>query len=74
MYKLILLNYCMQDIEGPIVAATILDLIHGQNLPAPYICCCSEYDSREYKSKAMSSGMDIFLIKPITAIMLNDVL
>ena len=74
MYKLIMLDYCMADMQGPQVAITISALLESQNLPAPYMCCCSAYDGQTYYRAAISSGMDLFLRKPITAMMIKQVL
>ena len=43
MFKLILLDYSMQDMNGPQVAMKVRELVAEHNLNQPLICCCSAY-------------------------------
>jgi two-component system sensor histidine kinase BarA len=70
MYKLILLDYSMPEMDGPQVAIAIRNLFTNNPLvtekDSPYICCCTAYGEEAFKRKALSAGMDDFLQKPIT--------
>ena len=50
-YKLILMDYSMPQQNGPECTANILDYMRrsAPELPRPYICCVSAYDSAEFK-------------------------
>lgn len=71
MYKVIFLDYSMPDMDGPAVAALIrqmldnIDDIFTAEYQRPYICCCTAYDEAGFKSKALESGMDKFISKPV---------
>jgi len=70
MYKLILLDYSMPEMEGPQVAMAIRNLFKTSIVlsegETPYICCCTAYDDAEFKRKALTAGMDDLLTKPIS--------
>ena len=66
MYKLILLDYSMQDIDGPQIARMIIELAANKGIEKPFICCFTAYSEANFKTKALESGMDIFLVKPMT--------
>lgn len=66
MYKLILLDYSMQDIDGPQIARVITELAANRGIEKPFICCFTAYSEATFKTKALESGMDIFLVKPMT--------
>ena len=65
MYKLIILDYSMPEIDGPRTAAEIRQYIDSKGLQMPFICCCTAYNEAAFKSKAFALGMDNFLIKPM---------
>ena len=70
MYKLILLDYSMPEMDGPQVAVAIRSLFRTSilvtEIDTPYICCCTAYGEAAFKKKALSAGMDNFLTKPIS--------
>ena len=65
MYEIILLDYSMPDIDGPVVATNIREMLSDCMLisadQTPFICCCTAYDERKFKKKALSAGMNQFL-------------
>ena len=65
MYKLILLDYSMPDMNGPEVSQRIREILTPEQ--QPYIVCCTAYDHLNVKKIAMESGMDRFLNKPVEA-------
>ena len=71
MYKLILLDYSMPEMDGPQVAFALGKLFKASVMMTedeiPYICCLSAYTEAGFKSKAISSGMNDFMTKPITS-------
>ena len=48
MYKLILLDFSMPDMNGPTVASIIRDL-YNNNADEPFICCCTAYGDEAFK-------------------------
>ena len=55
MYKVILLDYSMPEMEGPQVAIEIRRMLSGSILvdqsshKPPYICCCTAYVEASFK-------------------------
>ena len=43
MYKLVLLDFSMPDMDGPEVAIKLRKLLNDVGLDAPTICCCTAY-------------------------------
>ena len=75
MYKVILLDYSMPDLDGPSVAKGIAELLEeNPTLKKPLICCCTAYSEASFKRTALDSGMDQFLTKPVTFMELRSVL
>ena len=70
MYKLILLDYSMSDLDGPQVASAIREHFETSDWLCtrhrPYICCVTAYQEASFKNKAFSSGMDRFVSKPVS--------
>jgi CheY-like chemotaxis protein len=48
MYKLILLDFSMPDMNGPTVASIIRDLF-DDSADEPFICCCTAYGDETFK-------------------------
>ena len=73
MFKLILLDYSMPELDGPSTAKEIRR-ISGQSLKnesqcliaAPYICCLTAYQHEDYEEVALASGMNEFQTKPMS--------
>lgn len=67
MFKLILLDYSMPDMDGPQVCREIRNMVESSNGTStqPYICCCTAYTDQEYVEVAFKAGMNDFLTKPI---------
>lgn len=73
MYKLVLLDYNMPEMDGPAVAKRIHELFRSNSLllsttdtkDRPYIVCCSAYEADEIIKSALDAGMDQFLSKPL---------
>ena len=78
MYKIILLDYSMPEMDGPNVAAEIRFIFQQNTLlgedQIPYICCCTAYTETSFKQKAIAAGMDHFLIKPVKSSELAEIL
>ena len=71
MFKIVLLDYSMPEMDGPTTAEEMWRLFRNSSIITneklqPYICCCTAYVDEEYKSKAIAAGMDYFLTKPIS--------
>ena len=43
MYKIILLDYSMPEMDGPQVAIELRQMLEEARLAIPYICCCTAY-------------------------------
>ena len=65
MFKLILLDYSMPDMDGPEVASQIRKTLTEKDIAQPFICCCSAYSDESFFEKAFASGMDKYLVKPV---------
>ena len=78
MYKVILLDYSMPEMDGPQVAAEIRRIFQNSVLldteSVPYICCCTAYSEATFKRQALASGMDHFITKPISYYELEEVI
>ena len=67
MYKLILLDYSMPELDGPSTAKEIRR-ISGQSFEnetqcltaEPYICCVTAFQHEDYQEDALASGMNEF--------------
>ena len=73
MYKLILLDFSMLDMNGPAVASQIRDLYNNCS-DEPFICCCTAYGDAAYIEQALQSGMNRFQTKPLKMSDLDEML
>lgn len=68
MYKVIMLDFSMPEMDGPQVAIEIRRMLNKSILTtsskSPFICCCTAYAEASFRGKAIDSGMDHFLTKP----------
>ena len=63
MYKLVLIDYSMPEMDGPQVAIALRSLFKSVSLneeSEPYLCCCTAYEE-----EAFMSGMNGFMTKPV---------
>ncbi len=78
MYKIILLDYSMPEMDGPQVAIEIRRLLTQSilfdNKDMPFLCCCTAYAEATFKRQALQAGMDQFLTKPINPSELYQIL
>ena len=51
MYKTVLLDYSMPQMDGPTVATYISEILERNNMlhEKPYICCCSAYQEANFR-------------------------
>lgn len=49
MYKLILMDFSMPDMNGTEVTRKIRQFISSSGLSQPFICCCSAYTDQAYR-------------------------
>ena len=77
MYKVILLDYSMPEMDGPQLAVEIQKLLDSSilfdNKDKPFICCCTAYYEAVFRRQAKLAGMDRFLTKPIEKKDLNEI-
>ena len=73
LFKLILLDYNMGDLNGPETARTMqrkfaeFRAINPQVVcRMPYMCCLSAFTASEARQIALDSGMDQYVQKPIS--------
>ena len=67
MYKLILMDYSMPRCDGPNTTEKIRQLL-TENVceeDSPYICFLTAYSNKENQMRAIESGGDSFLVKPV---------
>ena len=78
MYKIILLDYSMPDLDGPQTARRISELFKENPILSshqkPFICCCTAYTEAQYQRIAIESGMDKFISKPINNDEIKEIL
>ena len=75
MYKIIILDYSMPDMDGPQVAMKITEMFVSKLLlQKPFICYCTSYSEAHFMRKAIEAGMDKFLTKPVTLKELQELL
>ena len=73
MYKLILLDFSMPDMNGPAVASQIRDLLDDSS-QEPFICCCTAYGDEAFMRQALQAGMNRFQTKPLKMSDLDEML
>ena len=66
MYKLLLIDYSMPEIDGIMLIKQLRELIVENGLPHPTYCCCTAYTSKEHHDIAIASGFHVFMTKPAT--------
>ena len=66
MYKIIILDYSMPQMDGPQVALHIRQRLEQLRIRIPYICCATAYTEHSFKQNAAAYGMDYFLTKPFS--------
>lgn len=71
MYKLILLDFSMPDIDGPEVARQARVIFEEQgksdaDISNPVICCCTAYTEATFMREAFLAGMNKFITKPVS--------
>ena len=66
MYKLILMDYSMPWCDGPTSTVKIRQLLTNPcKEDSPYICFLTAYSNKENLVRAIESGGDKFLVKPV---------
>ena len=68
IYKLIMLDFSMPEINGPQTSLAIRELCSEAGIDSsnrPYICCVTAYSEADFKRQALAAGMDQFIIKPL---------
>ena len=50
IYELVLLDYSMPVMDGPQFARELIRVLtEAENLPLPFICCCTAYPEAAFK-------------------------
>ena len=65
MYELILIDFCMPQIDGPSFVQEFRSLIQKAEARMPFICCCSSDEEACQQIEVLGPCMDYFLAKPI---------
>ncbi len=60
--------------NGPQTAFEIRSLCEERGVKKPYICCVTAYSEEHFKTNALESGMDEFVLKPIGQDKLQEIL
>lgn len=74
MYKLVLLDYAMPEMNGTEVSLAIHKLFKDINQKAPFICCFTAYAEPSFQYNSFNAGMDAFMTKPLQNDELNELL
>jgi len=67
MYKTILLDFSMPDMDGPETARQMRSLLAQHDAFQPFIICCTAYDTDHFIEIVYEAGMDKFFTKPVIA-------
>ena len=67
MYKLILIDFSMPDMNGPDLAKLIVGMINDTGLSLPYIGCVTSYMEESFRQQVLAAGMQEMITKPITS-------
>ena len=65
VYKLVMLDYSMPELDGPQTAIRIRQVCRDANVDQPYICCVTAYSEAHYKRSAKEAGMNKLMVKPL---------
>ena len=65
VYKLVMLDYSMPELDGPQTAIRIRQVCKEANVEQPYICCVTAYSEAHYNRSAIEAGMNGFMVKPL---------
>ena len=65
VYKLIMLDYSMPELDGPQTAIRIRQVCEEADIDQPYICCVTAYSEAHYKRSAKEAGMNKLMVKPL---------
>ena len=69
IYKIIFLDYSMPEMDGPMVVQEIHKILADySDIEIPYICCVTAYAEASFKARAIESGMDYYITKPVSNI------
>ena len=79
MFRLILCDYGMREMDGLTCMKKIRSMILAQNevkmvAKMPYICCVTAYQEKKYADEVMKAGMDDFMVKPIFKAQIHEIL
>ena len=65
IFKMMVIDYSMPEMNGPQTAAAIVQLCADASIPKPYMICCTAYTEDQFRDKAIAAGMEDFQTKPI---------
>ena len=76
MYKLLLIDYSMPDLDGIELVKKLRAMIDASQLceEQPIYCCCTAYDTEEHHDIAIQSGFNYFMVKPVNKDDLQEIL
>ena len=78
MYRLILLDFSMPEMDGPELARELKKLFFQSTVflveQKPFICCCTAYSDPSFRKVAFEAGMEMFITKPVSNEDLDKVL
>ena len=66
VFKVILLDYSMPELNGPETAIEILRLCREAGCEKPTIICVTAYQDESYESMTSDAGMEYFFTKPVS--------
>ena len=71
LYKIILCDFSMPELDGPQTAYQIRAMCQSAGLKCPWIACVTAYQEASFHKMAMAAGMSCFYTKPL---MYNQIL
>ena len=66
IFRVVLLDFSMPDMNGPQTATEIFRICDAAGLKRPTIFCVSAYQDKTFIKAALDAGMTEFFTKPIT--------
>ena len=65
IYRLVLMDFAMPEVDGCECANQIRHFISSKGFAQPAIVCLTAYTETQFRDKALAAGMDEVAVKPV---------